>query len=125
MIDALIAEQIMGWKLFDSPSGEGKYWYNADGTGLPRHSESFWNPQSNIAQAINILRDKFIYPEWQWSIINIWGWQYVVRIAHNSVEVAVVENVSLPLAICCACLKAKGILYEEVTGAAFGGTVGE
>lgn len=112
-MEILVAEQVMGWKLYLTPSSEGAWWYPADGIGLPFHPENSWRPQNNIAQAMNILRDKFLYPEWQWSIINIYEHKYVVRIAHNLVEVAVAEDVSLPMAICCACLKARGVICEN------------
>lgn len=124
-MDSLLAEHIMGWKLYPTPTREGMWWYNADGIGLPFYPEHAWNPQNNIAQAMNILRDKFVYPEWQWSIINIWQWEYVVRISRHSVEVARVEDASLPAAICRACLQARGISYAEIIGATRSGPMGE
>jgi hypothetical protein len=102
-MDAVVAEQVMGWHWQDFPSEDDAF--TSTGMWLDKHNRFWhndnWKPSTKIIYALDVI-DKFTYYE-----IKRLGGRYNVYIENDdNVRTGVAQEDSLPFAICRAALLA-------------------
>ncbi len=108
-IDRLIAEKVMGWKL-EKTFEEDCYLYDEWVSGNERIAVDVFKPSSNIQDAWIVL-EKFKEKDFLYTVQNQMGGDYEVSLTDWGGMCSTYRGVNefLPLAVCEATLKAKGI----------------